>query len=288
MGQPTAGTAHPLSGGDVATPPTQSLVVSLLSIAVIAMTSLILKWVTVPSEVTVSLATASGALVPTFLLSRRERHKSRTSRIAELVSGRYRRPPVHILILAAGLLALVEWVSFFVFMLVTALTNAVSLFGAVEAGYLRQEQADSLMLNETAIGMVVVLQLAVMMVGAVVVGRFVARRVPHRPMLYAYAAILVCQGASLLVELATFTTINPWSYVAYPLVLASTMWIGVLWGCRTRALFLANRLFRRLPEEDRQAVLAMMDEAHVPERIGVDVVQDRVLHPHHGQALQGL
>lgn len=262
----------PVATADGGTPQAgQSLVVSLMSIAVIAVTSLLLKWVTVPTELTVSLATASGALVPTLVLSRRERRKSRTARMAELVSGAYRRPPVYVLIVAAGLLALVEWVALLLIMFTSAMFLYTSLEGAVTAGWLAQDQADSLVMEEAALGMVVILQWLVMMAGAIFVGRFVARRIRRHALVWAFGAIIVCQTVSLLAQLTFSTTaentVNAMAYVLYPLASAVTIWIGVLWGQRTRGLFLANRLFRRLSETDRQAVLAMMEEANVPQRV---------------------
>lgn len=270
MGQPAS--VQPVVAGDTTTQTNQSVTISLLSITVIATTSLFMKWVAVPTELTVSLATASGALVPTLVLRRREHKKSRTARMVELVTGSYQRPVVHVLILAAGLLALVEWASLAFIMFASAFIGYGQLSEAVDQGWLLQDQADSLVLAESTTGVVVMLQWTVMMCGAVLVGRFVARRITRHAMAWAFAAIVVCQVASFTIEVLLMATTGPpvnyLAYVVYPLVSALTIWIGVIWGRRTRGLFLATRLFRRLPEMDRNAVLCMMEEAHVPQRIG--------------------
>lgn len=74
----------------------------------------------------------------------------------------------------------------------------------------------------------------------------------------------------LVVEVLVLRSFTAPSYLAYGIFVALAalpLWLGVRRGRRTRALFLAKRLFRRLSETDRATVLAMMDEAQVPHRL---------------------
>jgi hypothetical protein len=261
--------SHPATAptGHAAIAANEPLVTSMLSIAVIALTAALLHRLAVPSEVTGSLAMASGALVPAIVIRVRERAKSKAKRVSELVSGTFERPPVLILIIAAGLLALIEWASYVLFFVVAGLAS----LAAEDEGLLTADAAASVLESEMVTGGIALLGLLLVMAAAVPVGTYVAHRVTHRPLLWAFGAVLLAQAVLLTIDVSiSLSTGEPVNYLAYAVFVAAvsiTGWLGVRRGRRNRALFHATRLFRRLSETDRSAVLQIMDESHVAERL---------------------
>jgi len=246
----------------------QTLFVSLASIAVVAVAALLLRSLDVPDEVTASLSTASGAVVPAVAIRRRERAKGKSQRIEELVSGTFERPRVYVLIIAGCFLAVAEFLTYF---FVGFLGGVVAL-AAEESGFLSTEESAAVLVDDAVIVLVALLGLLVTAVIAVPVGIYVAHRIKRHPLYWAFGALLLAQAVSLLIELVWLrspdTPPNFLAYAIFVAVIAVPLWFGVHRGVRTRALFRAKRLFHRLPESDRATVLALMEEVQVSSRLG--------------------
>lgn len=249
--------------------PGQPVVVTLLTIAVIALTALVLQWLTVPSEVTASLSPAAGALVPAVAVRRREGRKGKADRVMELVSGTFRRPPAYVLIIAAGVLGLIEYFTYFL----SYLVSYAPLIDAEIAGLLTAEESTTILLSpsSTSTAIATLLGFVATFIVAVPVGSYVARRIGTHPLCWAVGAVVLNQSVSFLIFSITtdpsITTLDYSAFLIWTVLLSVAVWIGVRHGSRTRALFLATRLFRRLSEADRTAVLALMQEAQVAKRL---------------------
>jgi hypothetical protein len=241
----------------------QSLLVALLSIAVIAATALVFSYLGIPGEVTGSLATASGALVPIVATRWREAKKTPADHVLDVTTGRLHRPRIYVLITAVGLLALAEWVSTLTF----SIMHVVALV-AVEQQTGELVESPGLLL---VMGNAALLALVTTMVTALPVGIYVAHRIHQRPLAWALAAILLAQTMSFIIYaiwdggLASF---NYTSVLFWPIALALPVWIGVHRGVRTRLRFLASELFKKLSEDDRRALLDVMAESQVAQRLG--------------------
>ncbi|MDT0164884.1 hypothetical protein Q9R32_04880 [Actinotalea sp. AC32] len=242
-----------------------SVVVSMISIAVIAGTAVALRALDVPSEVTAPVSTASGALVPMVAIRRGERRKSKVEHVQEMLSGTFARPPVYAAIIAAGLLALTEWVTYVVAFVGAA---AVSWAGE-EAGVLTTAESEVLLGSAGASGAATVLGLLLTMVAAVPIGAYVAHRVLRRDVVVALAAVALSQVITFLLlgTLSGFAGFRPWPWVVWVVLVSGAIALGVARGRSTRSLFLVDRVFRRLGEADRRAVLSLIDEEQVAQRL---------------------
>lgn len=255
------------AGADVTASASQPLLVSMLSIAVIALTALTLQRLKVPSEVTASLSTASGALVPAIAIRRRDAVKSKVDHCLELVARVFERPPIYVLIIAAGLLALVEFTVY----LLGGFIGGVATLAAEEEGLLTAEESLAVFESDIFIGGIAIVSLLIVMVIAVFVGTYVAHRITRRPIVWAMAAVVLAQAVTLAVDVVALAfTDAPFNWMAYPVWVAALgipVWLGARRGRRNRAMFLANRLFKGLSENDRNGMLALMEDAQLPQQL---------------------
>ncbi|WP_225755195.1 hypothetical protein [Actinotalea sp. Marseille-Q4924] len=263
-GSATAAPAATTAGAAEA-PRSDSLVVSMMSIAVIVATAVVLKLLEVPSEVTAPASTASGALVPMVAVRRRDRRKTKVQHVQELLSGTFGRPPVYGLIVAAGLLALTEWATY-----VVAAAGSIGLSVAgEESGVLTAAESEMLLGSTTADGVTTALSLLVTMVAAVPIGVYVAHRVLRHGFVVAIASVVVSQVITFVLMgwLSGFVGFQPWPWIVWILLVSGAMGLGVARGRATRSLFVVTRVFRRLGETDRRVVLSLIDEEQVAERL---------------------
>lgn len=240
--------------------PARTAVVSLLSAMVVAAVAVVLRSLELPAEAIASIATASGALVPAFAIKRSERRRDRETRTSELLAGRFRRPPIYVLIVASGMLGLA-----FLLSLVSGFTLAwVTLADAELSGHLTAADYNDLVERGSGAGAAAILALIVMLAASTPIGRYIAHRIPAHSWAWAFAAVLVNE---LVLYTCGSLVSGDWSLppIEYLLVYTLPVMIGVLLGVwrgnRTRALFWATRLFKGLPETDRRTVLNLMEES---------------------------
>lgn len=148
------------------------MLVTILSLTVIALTAVLLRWLTVPSEVTASLSTASGALVPAVAIRRRESAKRETDRMRELLTGTFRRPALYVALIGAGLLGASEYLAYLVNYFVVGVASA----GAEELGLLTLEDSLAIAESDSAAFGAALLAWVTIVCVAGPVGAFVAHR----------------------------------------------------------------------------------------------------------------
>jgi hypothetical protein len=238
----------------------RAVLVPLLSMVVIAMTAFLMQAMGLPSEVLAPLSTAAGALVPAFEIWRSERRRSKVSKMTELASGRFKRPPVYVVIVAAGILSLTSLLTG----LVGAIIATISLADALASGLLTEAEYADVMEAGSAVGIIILLMLVASLVVSAPVGSYVAHRIPGRPLLWAVGAamlsvVLIYVLSSLAV--GDWSVPSPWEFVFVFLPHAIGITLGAWWGSRTRAMFWAKRLFRNLSEPDRRTVLSLMEDS---------------------------
>lgn len=250
----------------------QTILVSIASIVVIAVTAFLLQWLSMPKELLAPLSTASGALVPAIAIRRNEKRRSKASQASELISGRLRREPVYVLFVASGALVAVEFASF----LLAIVIAYISLSDAQFAGLISEEQLSEILLSEqsASVGLAALLTYVALTIASAAVGVYVAHRIAKGSVYWALGAVVLGQVVTVLVALATGSSWSDiaastftWQFAVLFALLATAVTLGALRGRRTRALFSATRLFRRLSEDDRRTILSLMDEAQVASRL---------------------
>jgi hypothetical protein len=216
----------------------------------IALTASLFQWLNFPSDVTATLAIASGALIPAIAIRRGDRQQSKQAKMQEVVSGDFQRPFVYVLFIAAGLLILGELA------IITISFTGVSGF-QVNSAQLGSESQRSWTAALISLFLILVL--------AVAIGSFVA----HRRFQYdLWCAIGAAAPLAIFPLLAynniIYLGIQGWlgRLVETALFLVPVLGVvlGVFRGRRTRPLFLANLLFKELSESDRTAVREIMAE----------------------------
>ncbi|WP_347977161.1 hypothetical protein [Microbacterium sp. ProA8] len=240
--------------------PARTAVVSLLSaIAVAAVAAALGSW-ELPAAAVASIATASGALVPALAIKRSDRRRAHKTRTSELLAGRFKRPPVYVLIVASGMLGL----AFLLSLVFGYMLAYMTLADAESSGHLTGADYNDLVERGSGAGTAAGLVLIVMLAASMPVGRYVAHRIPSRSWAWGLAAVLVNEA---VLYASGSLVVGDWSlppieyFVVYTLPVTIGVLLGIWRGGRTRALFWAKRLFKGLSETDRRTVLSLMDES---------------------------
>ena len=259
---------------DTQSTPAQSVLISIVSLAVIAVTAVLLHWLPIPSEVSASLATASGALVPLIVMRRRDRKKGKAESFDELASGTFERPFPYVLFTAAGLLTLLLAAGSAI-MLAPLLGSYLTAQGE---GLLTIEEIAHLNHSSGVLGSALTIGPLIGLASAAIVGVYVAHRLPRHDLWCGIRVVvltLLVFVADLLLTNAGFglidarlvpSDISTYLYSACPAGAIGIV-LGVLLGRRTRPMFLVNRLFKGLSRSDQGTVLEIMKEAQSDGRI---------------------
>jgi hypothetical protein len=239
----------------------------VLSIAVIALTAALFRWLNVPAEVTAALATASGALIPSIAIRIRDRKKSKAGKVEEAVSGTFERPWFYVLLIASGLLTVSE----VVWILVEDKIVEAELLAPFVRG-LTDRPADANLANSGVwVWLTGIVGLSIALAVAVPSGSYVAHRVKRNDMWCALGAVVLMLVALPFAGVTIEPSESPLPVIVVVAIgvlsVASGVALGVLRGRKTRSLFLAKRLFKGLSESDRSAVLDIMAEAQSAGRL---------------------
>ena len=254
---PPQGSGTTASTEAAAPHPSQPLLVPVLSIAVIALTAALFRWLNVPAEVTAALATASGALIPTIAIRIRDSKTSKARKVEEAASGTFERPWIYALLIGAALLVASELVGI---LIETKIEEGLTAGGV------------NLETSRGWANFVGIVQILVIMVAAVPSGSYVAHRLNRNDVWCALGAVVLALAtlrfAGVTIERPTES--DPPLVVLVALGVLSVVVgvvLGILRGRKTRNLFLAQRLFKGLSESDRSAVLDIMADAQAAGRL---------------------
>ena len=265
---PGVGTA----GTEVAPRSGQPLLVSVLSIAAIALTALLFGSLGVQPDVVTALATAAGALIPTVAIRVRDRKTSKARKVEEAVSGTFERPWIYTLLIGTALLVASELAGIWI---VTNIEDALlgPFFAAFMEGWTGgPEGSVNLETSRGWANLTLILEMLTVLVAAVPCGSYVARRLKRNDLWCALGAVVL---ALVTLRFAVGVTVESPAEADPPLVVIVALGVlsvvvgvvlGVLRGRKSRSLFLVKRLFKGLTESDRSAVLDIMADAQAAGR----------------------
>ena len=232
--------------------------------------SFLLHLLRLPDDIITPLALASGGLVPAIALRLRDRRKTRIDQLTELLTRSFARPPVYIVIISSAMLLLTQLAAYFL----VGIVVGGALASGIASGSLSSEESRRILDSLVSRIWTEVLSVLAVATVAIPVGKYLAHRLAKRQYWWAILAVVLSQLGSLIIDLVFAATSDSSLqfrlYVIYFTASTVTVSIGVSRGRKTRALFLAGRLFRGLSEADRAAVLDLMDKAGVRQQLTRD------------------
>ena len=240
--------------------PPEPWLIPVLAIVVTGLTAVLFHWLELPDDIATSLALASGGLVPIFALRRKDHKQSREAKINEAVSGKFERPLIYVLIIATSWLAIAAMT---LSSLVRVLVYPESVLPEIFLPSSIRENPALVYHYDQETWVPLFLGISMLMAVAVLVGIFTAHRVKRHAIWCALGAVVLSEAARLVVY---WGRVDRYFIIALAAICLGVM-LGVVLGRRTRALFLATRLFKGLSEADRSAVLEIMGGAQVAGRL---------------------
>jgi hypothetical protein len=249
-----------------------SLVMPLVSGAVIAGSAVGLRGLSVPDQVIVPAAMAMAAIVPAIAARAADRKKGKRERIREIIYGDFERPPVQMLIVCAALVATASVAIVYAFYYLTFVIWDVL---SEEGPFLSGEPEIELVL-ESVVGLLILLSVLVGVPLMVYIARYTTHRIGSHGFVLIFAAIVTAQVIEFLIVslLAWDPSIN-WDLVLYHVgkvvLFTPPAWLGYRWAKRTHCAFLARRLSHRVGRDDMEVILSLMRDAHIEDRISADV-----------------